>query len=304
MSTLTKVLIVLLTVFSIFLCGIVVTYVANAENQRARADGMQQDLRAAREAERDALATLEKDRVATEDLKKDLEKQIAQMKVMADQLQGQVTDLKRENAQLVQEVTNMGAAVKLANETASKLRDQSQTAETEVRTLRADQTNRTKELNELNQMLLERMAVNSQLEAKNRQLVESNQDLETRLNQVLQQYGRAPVRPQPATAQRSTAQPAQPAPAGRQPQPSTAQVPTRDIGLNGRVTKVDLKNRLAEISIGAASGVRQDMKFHVTRGDRFVCDILILDVDPEKAVGILDLVQVEPQAGDNVTTNL
>ena len=34
MSTLTKILIVLLTISSIFLCGIVVTYVANAENYR------------------------------------------------------------------------------------------------------------------------------------------------------------------------------------------------------------------------------------------------------------------------------
>jgi hypothetical protein len=48
------------------------------------------------------------------------------------------------------------------------------------------------------------------------------------------------------------------------------------------------------------------MKFHVVRGDKFICDILILDVEPEKAVGILDLLQPElpPQAGDQVSTNL
>ena len=52
MSTLTKVLIVLLTVFSIFLCGIVVTYVANADNQKKIAQDATRDLRAARTARR------------------------------------------------------------------------------------------------------------------------------------------------------------------------------------------------------------------------------------------------------------
>jgi hypothetical protein len=46
------------------------------------------------------------------------------------------------------------------------------------------------------------------------------------------------------------------------------------------------------------------MKFHVTRGDRFVCDIVISDVDADKAIGSLDLVQIDPQPGDSATTNL
>ena len=45
------------------------------------------------------------------------------------------------------------------------------------------------------------------------------------------------------------------------------------------------------------------MRFHVTRGDEFICDILILDVEVEKAVGILEMVQDRPKVGDNATTN-
>ena len=41
MSTLTKVLIVLLTLASIFLCGIVVTYVANAVDFKEKYDSQQ-----------------------------------------------------------------------------------------------------------------------------------------------------------------------------------------------------------------------------------------------------------------------
>jgi hypothetical protein len=46
------------------------------------------------------------------------------------------------------------------------------------------------------------------------------------------------------------------------------------------------------------------MRFHVTRGDQFICDIVILDVQPEKAAGWLELIQDEPKAGDSISTNL
>jgi hypothetical protein len=61
---------------------------------------------------------------------------------------------------------------------------------------------------------------------------------------------------------------------------------------------------MAGISIGSADGVKEGMRFHVTRGDEFICDILIIDVDAEEAVGVLEYVQQNPRVGDNVSTNL
>lgn len=52
MSTLTKILIVLLTLSSIFLCGIVVTYVANAEDYKQKNRFLMTSLSAAKENER------------------------------------------------------------------------------------------------------------------------------------------------------------------------------------------------------------------------------------------------------------
>jgi hypothetical protein len=46
------------------------------------------------------------------------------------------------------------------------------------------------------------------------------------------------------------------------------------------------------------------MRFHITRGDEFICDILVTDVDAEKAVGRLELILQQPKTGDNVSTNL
>ena len=67
---------------------------------------------------------------------------------------------------------------------------------------------------------------------------------------------------------------------------------------------MDLKNSMASISIGTADGVKEGMKFHVTRGDQFICDIVIIDTDTEEAVGVLELVQQPPKVGDNASTNL
>jgi hypothetical protein len=83
--------------------------------------------------------------------------------------------------------------------------------------------------------------------------------------------------------------------------------PATDIGLKGRINAVNLETNLAEISIGTAHGVKQGMRFHAVRGDRFICDIVILDVQPEKAIGTLELMRItqeQPKIGDNVSTNL
>ena len=293
MSALTKVLVVLLTVFSIFLCGIVVTYVANADNQRERAEQALRRVRQAEASAEDAMAQEEQQKQAAAAKETELGQEIADLQVSITRLQAQIDTLKRENSQLVQEVTNMGAAVRMANETAAKLRDQAAAAEQEVGILRAEQSDRNKELQEKTQALMERIAVIADLEKKNRQLIEERQGFESQLGRTLQRYGRAPTRPQTVTPAQGAARPAQPPVQG-----------TREIDLNARVTQVDLANKVAAISIGSAAGVREGMEFLVRRGDDFICKIVIFDVDPDKAIGTLGLIQANPRAGDLVATNL
>ncbi len=301
MSTLTKVLIVLLTVFSIFLCGIVVTYVANAENQRERADGLQRNIQAARNRETQAQEDLEAEKLRAQNEKAKLDEQLLALDTQIKTLQAELDTANRERNTLVQKVAGMAAAVETANSASQQQTTLFETAQQEVQNLRAEQTNRRKELDETNQMLLERMAVIAQLEERVRRLTEENQEVETHLNQYLQQYGRMAAKPPTTVAPRPTG--------GALPMQPVAMTPaaqTRTINLNGQVTAVDMKSKLAEISIGAAAGVRQELKFHITRGDRWVADLLILEVWPDKAVGIVDLVQqgMQPQAGDKVATNL
>ena len=46
------------------------------------------------------------------------------------------------------------------------------------------------------------------------------------------------------------------------------------------------------------------MKFHVTRGDRFICDLLVTDVDVNKAAAIIELKNASPKIGDTASTEL
>jgi hypothetical protein len=300
LSTLTKVLIVLVTVFSLFLCGIVVTYAADADNYKDKWQKAEQQRQAAIERRESVIRSETEQKQQFEADKAKLDKQIADLTALKTELEGQIDALKRDNVLKDQQASAATAESALATKLSSELRDQAAASANDVKELEANLTNIEKEMEETTRALMERVAALTDLESRNRQLIEEKQGLETQLSQVLQQYGRAPLRPPTVTTTQSIAQPIQRAVA----QPPAPAAATRAINLNGRVTEVNMQGKIAAISIGAAAGVRANMKFHVTRGDRFICDILIFEVDAERAIGTLDLVQAEPQAGDMAATNL
>jgi septal ring factor EnvC (AmiA/AmiB activator) len=293
LSRLTKILIVLLTLSSIFLCGIVVTYVANADNYRQK----HKDLK----ADRDSLNSKAKS------LKKQVNEKIDQAKQLEDKLNSEIASLKAEIGQSQNEFKNAerekAALLQKVNSWASIVEDFSQTNDKqglllkntldELNKVQAEQIKQEKQLTETTATLVEKMAVIETLEAEKKRLLEEKTELQSRLDQFLQPFGKTAAVPVPVTPDRAMARPAlMPIPA------------VKDIALQGLVTEVDMKNSIAGISLGKADGVKEGMKFHVTRGDKFLCDIVIIDVDTEEAVGVLDLVQQQPRIGDNVSTGL
>lgn len=288
MSTLTKVLIVLLSVFALFLCGVVVTYVANADNYKQMYERQRSDISVARNRRQAAEEELAQYRTAAEQDKQALEQRLSDVRIEVGNLQAQLEDARRENNRLVQQVANSADTVKVTSATQQKMLEQAQADQVRVTALQAEQTRLERELTETNQALLERVATIETLRARNRQLVEANEELEARTNQYLQRYGQIAAAPQPVT----------PVPGPVRP----AETVTRQIDLNGRIVRVDMP--LAEISIGAAAGVRENMTFHIIRGTQFVADLEVLNVDTDRAVGRLMRVQTPPRAGDTVTTNL
>jgi hypothetical protein len=289
LSTLTKVLIILLTIASIFLCGIVVTYVANAVNYKQKYDGLDEEYQAAKENEENARDQFNELKNLTDEEKLKLGNEIAALEVQVGQSETKLEEAERQKALLDQKLANFASIV----EGFTKTNDQQglllKNTFDELNKVQTELIKERKELKETTTALIEKMAVIALLEDKSKRLIEEKTDLQGKLDQLLGQFGKAVAAPRPVTAVRDRAR--------------MAPV-TRDIGLKGLITVVDMKNSLVEISIGAADGVKENMRFHATRGDKFICDIVILDVDTEKAVGFLDLVKNQPQAGDKISTNL
>jgi len=281
----------LLTITAIFLCGIVVTYVANADNYRQKYDSLRAQTDSLRE-KADGLAEQLNDKIQqSQGLEDKLGAEIASLKTQTGQLQTSLSNAEREKAALLLKVNNWTSVVA----------DFTKTNEQQARLLedKLDELNKTqselirgrKELQETNRFLVEKMAIIDTLESESKRLREERAELQARLDEILRPVGKVAAAARPVTSMVGQARPRVPA-------------MVEDIGLTGLVTVVDLRNSMASISIGSADGVKARMKFHVTRGDEFICDILIIDVDAEESVGILELVQQQPRAGDKVSTNL
>ena len=290
MSNLTKILIVLLTLSAILLCGIVVTYVASADNYKEKYAKLSSD-RAALEQEKESLNNQLKEKIQQkDDAEKSLNAQIALMKTQADELKTKVTSLERSEKELVERTNSFAATTKDFQATTEKQTQLLTTAQEEVKQLKAEQIKLSKEVEQTSTAVVEKTALIESAETEKRRLIEEKADLQNRLDKMMKSGGKPVAAAAPVTQEKGFARSAQP----------TAEA----VNLKGLITQVDSKNSLATISIGTADGVKEGMKFHVTRGDEFICDVLIVDVDTDKAVGILELVQQSPKNGDNAATNL
>lgn len=294
MSTLTKILIVLLTVSSLFLCGIVVTYVANADDYKQKYDDQRDDIRASKDKAKKLTKQIKEKSDEMDRSKKKLNSSVSSLKTEVRTLKGKIQDLESEKAALSEKVNSWASITKDFYETNDKQGQLLKNTLGELDVLQAKQIKQKKELDETTSILRERMAIIETLESENDRLLEERSELQNRLGKGLLPFGKEPARATAVTPRR-----------GPSRRTATREaLATRDIALHGLVTAVDLRNSMASVSIGSADGVKSGMKFHITRRDDFICDILIIDVDSEESVGILELIQQNPRIGDNASTNL
>ena len=293
MSTLTKALIVLLTFASIILCAIVVTYVASADNYKDKYDSQQRALQAAKRNEDNANTRLnntieEKDRDAEK-----LGETIASLEEEKSRLQTDLATAERERDNANLKVRNWVSTVTDFSKTLENYENLLKDALAQRDAKEVELIKQDKELKDTTAALMENMAIVRQLQEDSKRLLEEKTELQNKLDLYLRQFGKAIGEPIPVTPKEGVV---------------TLAPPTTDIDLSGLITEIDLKNLLAEISIGKADGVKEGMRFHLTRDDKFICDLVILDVWPERAVGWIDLLQDQPQnqpqVNDKVSTNL
>ncbi len=291
MSILTKILIILLTLSSLFLCGYVVQYVATANNYKDEAEKqqgnvrkLQQDLNDKEEEIKNltlAKDTAEKEKMqAVESMRgqiASLNDQLSQLKIQKAEVDARVLQWEAKTAQLTIETAKYREDV---NDYVKKYQD------TQSRLLIAD-----KELKELDNELAKKEATIATLQADAKRLLEEKVSLENKLDKLLRPAGRKIAADETVTQPKDTAR-------------LVPTAPTTTLSLKGKLTGLDLQNNIAQISIGTVDGVKKGMKFHVSRDSQFICDIVVIDAVTDKAVGLLELIQQEPKVGDTVSTNL
>ena len=284
MSALTKILIVLVCLLATFFCGVTMVYVATAENYKASAADLK--------IEKDAL---ENDKAALETLYQSLSKSA---KINHQKLQSDYAQLIRDNSDIEVDLRSeqrlkleaerglKGLMAKFANlsMTMQNLESSLKGTQLALEDARGDSVIDRKRLAELTDSLHERIVQIQSMEVKTKRLLEEKSDLEKSFQTSLRPV--APVTPDFGSA----------LPAESLPMPSSR-------SLKGLILEV--KGGLATVSIGAADGLNKNDVLHVYRGGDFVCDIVITDIDTNKAAGVLELVQQGgPRIGDTVTSEL
>jgi len=284
LSILTKILAVLLSVFSLLLAGMVVTFVGNTNNYKQwyeeeknlttilQAELTTKDeqynvqvkkIDEIKQQENQELQSLRAD-------KNQLASDLRKAERLAQQYQGQAESWKGVMTGFEQSVRNLQASL-------------SQT-QTQLDHARTQGVKDQKELNQITADLYEKIVQLQSLEAERRRLLEQKKELENRVTTG----GLSAKEIIPVTPLNRTASPATTAPAGTD--------------VKGLV--VEVQQNLITLSVGSADGVKENMVFHITRGDRFLCDVVVTNVDINRCAGVLDLIQQSPQVGDTASTEL
>ncbi len=120
MSTLTKILIVLLTISSIFLCGIVVTYVANADDYREKYYTLKTKADSLRETEASAVKAHNEKDAEMKRLEDKLTREIGSLKTEISTLQGDLKSANDETKIMTQRVSDMASVVETTAQTSSE----------------------------------------------------------------------------------------------------------------------------------------------------------------------------------------
>ncbi len=287
MSTFTKIFIVLLSLFSIFLCGTVVTYVGNVNNYKALFEDTEA-LNRSLTSENTSLKRQYNEKVALmKEQEKKLTERIQQFEDDNSKLAVDLRKSERMSLEYQGRVNSWAGILTSFEQTIANLEQSLKLTQKQLNKANSEGIKDRKELNEITASFYEKMVQMESLEAARRRLLEQKTDLEKRMNQIMgpDTFGSRAV--QPVTPDIDSARPS---------------VIFGGADLNGLITEVG--ESMVIISIGSADGVKKGMVFHVIRGDDFISDILITDVDTNKSVGVLDLVQQPPRIMDNVSTRL
>jgi hypothetical protein len=279
-------MIVLLSLFSIFLCGTVVTYVGTTSNYKVLFDE-QKGINKSLKSENTSLKRKYNEKVTLmKELEKKLNDRIQRLEDESSKLSVDLRKAERMSLEYQGRANSWAGIITSFEQTIGNLEQSLKLTQEQLNKARSEGIKDRKELNQLTASFYEKMVQLESLEASKRQLLEQKSSLEKRMNNLMgPDVNRSAIAPvtQDIDSVRLAAIPS---------------------GVNLRGLIAEVGQSLVTISLGSADGVQKGIVFHVTRGDDFICDIIITDVDTNKSAGVLDLVQQAPRVMDNVSTRL
>ena len=287
MSFFTKILIVLLSLFSLWLCASVVTYVGTVNNYKIVYEE-QKSLNSSLISENTSLQRRFNEKMAmTKELEAKLNDRIQLLEDERSKLDVELKNSRRTSLEYQGRVNSWAGVLTSFEKTIANLEQSLNLTQEQLNNAHAGNIQDRKELNEITASLYEKIVQMQALEADRRRLLEAKLSLEEQINRLSGPDAEA-VSFEPVTPQRGLARPAAPVP-GR-------------VALQGLITEVS--KSLVSISLGSEDGVKKNMVLQVYRGNEFICNLVVTNVDTSKSAGVLELVQQNPIVGDYVTTRL
>lgn len=272
----------MLSVFSLLLVGMVIAFVGNSNNykqwyeeQKTANTVLQGTLTETTERYNELLKK-------SAEMQKGLQDRIEDLKAEKDLLASDLRKTERLSMQYENRADSMTGILAGFDQSVQNLLASLKKTQEQLDDARAQDIKNQKELTQITAVLDEKIVQLESIEADRRRLLEQKTELEEQVTTTGTLKEVTPVTPLP----------------NQMATPAAAAPVATDI--KGMI--VEVEGNLATLSVGSADGVTKNMVFHVTRGERFVCDITITNVDINRSAGTLDLVLRQPQVNDIAST--
>jgi hypothetical protein len=290
LSTVTKVFVVLLVVFSIAFTSMTVSMVAQTADWKTTAEKYSEQARIADTNLRNLIASNAAEMAAARDT-------VNAHQARVGELEKSLQSARNESAQLTLDLARVAAEKASAEAMSRGLLAQlqvSETGRTEYQKQRDDLEKQNIDLQrrniDLNDRVNEQTAAIAVLQEQRRHYEQQIHILKTDNEKLANE------------ARRVTSGMKLEDPAGGALPGVVALAPVSVTPIRGQVT--DVSGNLVTITVGSADGVRKDMVFVVYRGEQYVGDLKITLVDPNQSAGRMIQSTAAPQAGDQVTDAL
>ncbi|MCF7956665.1 MAG: hypothetical protein K9M75_12750 [Phycisphaerae bacterium] len=290
MSTLTKVLIVLLSLSTIFLSGTMVTFVATTDNFKELAKNQAEEIKAYQDE-----TALHDQRLQEKSSQTDQERKLLQTRIQKLQAQLSTSEVNRQIAETAKNDLQIkfntmngilaGLESTLKNETATRALTQDQLDKQLAKVIKLQA-----ELNIIEADQSEKIVNIQKLNAKVKNLTEAKSMYDDQIAQMSTSGKKVNLEDRVVTRVPDYANEALAAPT--------------NTALKGLVSGISANLELVTISLGSADGVARNSVFHVTRGDEFICNVKITNVDTNKSAGVIELQIGQPRIGDTVSNEL